>query len=177
MSDDPQDGRPVPREPLLRISKLSRCFDSGTVNALAGVTFDVGRGEFVAIMGPSGSGKSTLLNLLGGLDRPTSGEIDVDGQSVSRLKDLDQFRAQTLGFVFQSFHLLPTLTALENVQIPMFERALRPQRARGPRGRLAETSGTEPSPAPLAAHAIDGGAAAGSDRPGAGQRSEDPAGR
>jgi putative ABC transport system ATP-binding protein len=121
MSDDPHDGRPLQREPLLRISKLSRCFDSGTVNALAGVTFDVGRGEFVAIMGPSGSGKSTLLNLLGGLDRPTSGEIDVDGQSVSQLKDLDQFRAQTLGFVFQSFHLLPTLTALENVQIPMFE--------------------------------------------------------
>src|SRR5580704_721040 len=121
MNDIPHDGRTLLREPLLRISKLSRCFDGGTVNALNGVSFDVGRGEFVAIMGPSGSGKSTLLNLLGGLDRPTSGEIDFDGQPVTQLKDLDQFRAQTLGFVFQSFHLLPTLTALENVQIPMFE--------------------------------------------------------
>jgi putative ABC transport system ATP-binding protein len=130
MSDDSHDGRPGQREPLLRVSKLSRCFDGGTVNALNGVTFDVGRGEFVAIMGPSGSGKSTLLNLLGGLDRPTSGEIDFDGQSVSQLKDLDQFRARTLGFVFQSFHLLPTLTAVENVQIPMFEeRVDRKQRA------------------------------------------------
>jgi putative ABC transport system ATP-binding protein len=121
MNDIPHDGRTLLREPLLRISKLSRCFDGGTVNALNGVSFDVGRGEFVAIMGPSGSGKSTLLNLLGGLDRPTSGEIDFDGQPVTQLKDLDQFRAQTLGFVFQSFHLLPTLTAVENVQIPMFE--------------------------------------------------------
>jgi putative ABC transport system ATP-binding protein len=124
MNDVPHDGRAVSEDALLRVSKLSRCFDGGTVNALNGVTFDVGRGEFVAIMGPSGSGKSTLLNLLGGLDRPTSGEIDFDGQPVTQLKDLDQFRAETLGFVFQSFHLLPTLTALENVQIPMFEERL-----------------------------------------------------
>jgi putative ABC transport system ATP-binding protein len=124
MSDDPHDGQPPLMSPLLRISKLSRCFDGGTVNALNSATFDVGRGEFVAIMGPSGSGKSTLLNLLGGLDRPTSGEIDFDGQPFSQLKDLDHFRANTLGFVFQSFHLLPTLTAVENVQIPMFGGAL-----------------------------------------------------
>jgi putative ABC transport system ATP-binding protein len=90
------------------------------------VSFTVRRGEYLAIMGPSGSGKSTLLNLLGALDRPTSGEICFEGQCLTAHKDLDRFRAQTLGFVFQSFHLLPTLTALENVQIPMFE---------GPRGR------------------------------------------
>ena len=72
-------------------------------------------------MGPSGSGKSTLLNLLGTLDRPTSGEIYFEDQPLSRLRDLDRFRSQKIGFVFQSFYLLPTLTAVENVQIPMFE--------------------------------------------------------
>ena len=77
-------------------------------------------------MGPSGSGKSTLLNLLGALDRPTSGEIFFGDQAFSALRSLDRFRAQELGFVFQSFYLLPTLTAAENVQIPMFEGRLRP---------------------------------------------------
>jgi len=76
-------------------------------------------------MGPSGSGKSTLLNLLGALDRPTGGEVYFEGQPLSNFSNLDRFRASSLGFVFQSFHLLPTLTALENVQIPMFESALR----------------------------------------------------
>lgn len=111
----------------LRVSALCRSFDGGTVQALRDVSFAIRRGEYLAITGPSGSGKSTLLNLLGALDRPTSGEILIDGHSLSQLKDLDQFRAKTLGFVFQSFHLLPTLTAVENVQIPMFE---------GPLGRL-----------------------------------------
>ena len=79
------------------------------------------RGEYVAIMGPSGSGKSTLLNLLGALDLPTSGEIFFEEQALSSVTNLDKFRSQKLGFVFQSFYLLPILTALENVQVPMFE--------------------------------------------------------
>lgn len=108
-------------EPLLRAIDVTRTYDDGQVRALNGVSLAIRRGEYVAIVGPSGSGKSTLLNLLGALDHPTSGEIQFAGQPLSQLSNLDRFRARTLGFVFQSFHLLPTLTALENVQIPMFE--------------------------------------------------------
>ncbi len=107
-------------EPLLRIEGVHRQFDEGSVQALRDVSLSIGRGEYLAIMGPSGSGKSTLLNLLGGLDRPDLGEIFFEGKSLARMDDLARFRAMSLGFVFQSFHLLPTLTALENVQIPMF---------------------------------------------------------
>ncbi|MCS6851300.1 MAG: ABC transporter ATP-binding protein [Gemmataceae bacterium] len=106
---------------LVRSDHLCKTYPDGHVTALVDVNLRIGRGEYVAIMGPSGSGKSTLLNLLGALDRPTSGEIIFDGQPLSTLRDLDRFRAEKVGFVFQSFHLLPTLTALENVQIPMFE--------------------------------------------------------
>jgi putative ABC transport system ATP-binding protein len=105
---------------MLRIETVSRQFDEGAVQALCDVSLSIGRGEYLAIMGPSGSGKSTLLNLIGALDRPDRGEIRFEGQSLQRMADPARFRARTLGFVFQSFHLLPTLTALENVQIPMF---------------------------------------------------------
>lgn len=108
-------------EPLLRVANVSRTYDDGEVRALSDVSLVVNQGEYIAIMGPSGSGKSTLLNLLGALDRPTSGEIYFQGNPLSRLTQLDQFRSRMLGFVFQSFYLLPTLTAIENVQIPMFE--------------------------------------------------------
>lgn len=84
-------------------------------------------GEMLAVMGPSGSGKSTLLNLLGALDTPTSGEVIVEGQDLAQIKDVDGFRSATLGFVFQMHNLIPTLTALENVQVPT--------RGRGGRGR------------------------------------------
>ncbi len=87
---------------------------------------EIRRGEYVAIMGPSGSGKSTLLNLLGTLDRPTTGELYFEGHPLSKLHDLDAFRSRKIGFVFQSFYLLPTLTAVENVQIPMFETGTSP---------------------------------------------------
>lgn len=112
-------------EPLLRVVAVSRTYDDGSVHALSEVSLTIERGEYVAIVGPSGSGKSTLLNLLGTLDQPTSGEIYFEGEPLSRLRNLDKFRSHTLGFVFQSFYLLPTLTALENVQIPMFEGSLR----------------------------------------------------
>ncbi|HWE40522.1 MAG TPA: ABC transporter ATP-binding protein [Isosphaeraceae bacterium] len=107
-------------EPLLRAEGLVRDYPDGDVHALRGVSIAVGRGEWVAITGPSGCGKSTLLHILGGLDRPTSGEVYFEGAPLAAL-DLDAFRARRLGFVFQSFHLLPTLSALENVQVPMFE--------------------------------------------------------
>ncbi len=121
-------------EALIRTCRLCKTYRDGSVTALSDVSLTIGRGEYVAIMGRSGSGKSTLLNLLGALDQPTSGEVYFEGQSLSQMEDLDRFRAEKLGFVFQSFHLLPTLTALENVQIPMFEsrlpRARRVEKAR-----------------------------------------------
>jgi ABC-type lipoprotein export system ATPase subunit len=107
--------------PLIEVRSVSRSYDDGAVHALNGVSFTVDRGEYVAIMGPSGSGKSTLLNLLGALDHPSAGEVLFEGRALCSLSNLDCFRARTIGFVFQSFHLLPTLTAIENVQIPMFE--------------------------------------------------------
>lgn len=109
-----------PASPLLHARGLVKTFPDGDVRALRGVSLDVAGGESIAITGPSGCGKTTLLQLLGGLDRPTAGEIFFEGRPFSGL-DLDRFRARRLGFVFQSFHLLPTLSALENVQVPMFE--------------------------------------------------------
>jgi ABC-type lipoprotein export system ATPase subunit len=110
---------------VLKVEHISRVYADGEVTALADVSLEIRRGEYLAIVGPSGSGKSTLLNMLGALDRPTSGEIFFEGQPHSTLSDLDGFRSQKLGFVFQSFYLLPTLTAVENVQVPMFESNLR----------------------------------------------------
>ncbi|MCS7305781.1 MAG: ABC transporter ATP-binding protein [Thermoguttaceae bacterium] len=107
--------------PLLRTDNLCRVYPDGQVQALQNVSLRIEAGQFVAIMGPSGSGKSTLLNLLGGLDRPTSGEVYFRGQALGAMPSLDAYRARHVGFVFQAFHLLPTLTAAENVQIPMFE--------------------------------------------------------
>jgi len=95
--------------------------DGAPVRALDEVTLEIGAGEFVAITGPSGSGKSTLLNLIGTLDRPTSGRVVVDGVDVGTLRGnaLADFRREHIGFVFQMFHLVPTLTALENVMLPL----------------------------------------------------------
>ncbi len=108
-------------EPILIVRGIKKSYPDGRVNALKGVSFSVQRGEFLSIMGPSGSGKSTLLNLLGTLDRPDEGEIFIGNESLKSAKSFDRFRALHIGFVFQSFFLLPTLTAIENIQIPMFE--------------------------------------------------------
>ena len=107
--------------PILRAEHVSKVYVDGQVTALNDVNLEIYRGEYVSVMGHSGSGKSTLLNMLGMLDRPTAGEVYLDGQPVSRVKNLDALRAQKIGFVFQSFYLLPVLSALENVQVPMFE--------------------------------------------------------
>lgn len=102
-------------------SGLTKEFDDGRVQALRGVDFRINQGEFVAIIGQSGSGKSTLLQLLGALDRPSAGYLKYRGQSMGDFADPAAYRAKEIGFVFQAFHLLPTFTAVENVQMPMFE--------------------------------------------------------
>jgi len=109
---------------LFRTEHLSKLYPDGQVHALEDVNIAIRRGEYVAIMGPSGSGKSTLLNMLGALDRPTAGEVYFEGRPLSKIRNLDRLRSTKFGFVFQSFHLLPVLTALENVQVPMFETPL-----------------------------------------------------
>jgi putative ABC transport system ATP-binding protein len=106
---------------LLRTEHLTKLYTDGQVSALLDVSVEIHRGEYVSIMGPSGSGKSTLLNLLGALDSPTSGELYFEGQPLSKIRNLNKLRAQKFGFIFQSFYLLPVLTAVENVQVPMFE--------------------------------------------------------
>jgi ABC-type lipoprotein export system ATPase subunit len=106
---------------FLEAKALTREFDEGQVKALRGVDFSIKEGEFVAIIGPSGCGKSTLLQLLGALDRPTSGTLFYRGISLPDHPNPAGYRAREVGFIFQAFHLLPTFTAAENVQIPMFE--------------------------------------------------------
>ena len=101
--------------------RLARRYPDGDVSALGGVTLGFAKGEYSAIMGPSGCGKSTLLNLLAGLDRPDEGEVYFDGVPLADAGLMKRLRSRVLGMVFQAFHLIPTLTASENVQIPMFE--------------------------------------------------------
>jgi ABC-type lipoprotein export system ATPase subunit len=105
--------------PLLSTSNVWKSYPDGKVDALRGVSLDIHQGEYVAIMGPSGSGKSTLLNMLGALDTPSQGSLQFQGKPYPKGSGLDAFRALHLGFIFQSFCLIPTLTALENVQVPM----------------------------------------------------------
>src|SRR5688500_11500230 len=109
---------------VVRLEDVRKTYVMGEeiVNALAGVTLSFKRGSFWALMGPSGSGKSTMLNLLGCLDRPTSGRYILEGQDVNDLNDdaLSDFRLKHLGFVFQSFHLIPQLTVRENIELPLY---------------------------------------------------------
>jgi ABC-type lipoprotein export system ATPase subunit len=108
----------APRDPIVRAERLALHFDQGRTRALDGIDVAVGEGEFVAIVGPSGCGKSSLLNLIGALDRPTAGEVYFRSQPYSSMRDLSVFRRSHVGFVFQSFHLIPTLSAIENVVVP-----------------------------------------------------------
>ncbi len=105
---------------LVRLTDVTKLYQGGVTGALNGVSLTVEQGEFTAVMGPSGSGKSTLLNLIAGLDRPSSGSVIVAGTDLASLGEggLARFRRDRIGFVFQFFHLLPNLTALENVLIP-----------------------------------------------------------
>jgi putative ABC transport system ATP-binding protein len=107
-----------------KIDNLTKAYElkGGTVHALRGVSFDVPVGDYVAIMGPSGSGKSTLLNLLGCLDRPTTGRLLLGKDNVGEMTDdqLSMIRASRIGFVFQSYNLIPQLTVLENIEVPLY---------------------------------------------------------
>jgi ABC-type lipoprotein export system ATPase subunit len=107
-------------ETLYEATGLTKEYDDGHVPALRGIDLRISRGEFVAIVGPSGCGKTTLLNMLGLLDRPTAGELRFRGRDLTTLGDPAAYRARDIGFIFQSFHLLPNFTVEENVQIPMF---------------------------------------------------------
>ena len=108
---------------LVRIRDLHKTYRRGpeTVDVLRGIDLDIAQGDFVALMGPSGSGKTTLLNLIGGLDTPTSGEIEIAGIRIDRLSSgqLAHWRSQHVGFVFQFYNLMPTLTAQKNVELPL----------------------------------------------------------
>jgi putative ABC transport system ATP-binding protein len=112
---------------LISLSGVSKSYNGKRqVVALDAVDLEIARGEMVSIVGPSGSGKSTLLNLIGGLDRPTSGEIRIDGQAVAALSDddLTRLRRDKIGFIFQFFNLLPSLTCVENVALPLHLKGL-----------------------------------------------------
>ena len=107
--------------PVYEAIDLKKDYEGGQVPALRGMNFQIPDGQFVAITGPSGCGKSTLLQILGGLDKPSAGTLNYRGASLAEIRDVAAYRAKEIGFVFQAFQLLPTFTALENVQIPMFE--------------------------------------------------------
>jgi ABC-type lipoprotein export system ATPase subunit len=115
-----KSGESVPiAPPILEVRELCKSYDEGRIEALRGVDLTIAGGEFVAISGPSGSGKSTLLQLIGGLDIPTSGQVLFQNSLLGTAVDLDTYRSHHVGFIFQGFYLMPTLRAIENVQVPM----------------------------------------------------------
>ena len=128
-------------EILYEACGLAREYDDGRVAALRGVDLIIRRGEFVSITGPSGCGKTTLLNMFGLLDRPTSGSLRFRGEELAGLPDPAAYRAREIGFIFQSFHLLPNFTIEENVQMPMFGLPFTPAQRRARAVELLEAVG------------------------------------
>ncbi len=120
----------MPESPLIHLRDITKIYQMGDmeVRALDGVSLDIQRGEYVAIMGPSGSGKSTMMNVIGCLDTPTSGEYELNGKTVSRMSDdeLAQIRNKEIGFVFQTFNLLARTTSLQNVELPLIYAGMHP---------------------------------------------------
>ena len=132
-------------EPLIRVENIHKIYNPGEneVRALDGVSLEIRRGEFAAVVGHSGSGKSTLMNMLGCLDTPTSGHYYLDGRDVSRLSDneLSDIRNQKIGFIFQGFNLIPSLDAVGNVELPLIYRGMGRQRRRRTAVRALERVG------------------------------------
>jgi putative ABC transport system ATP-binding protein len=130
----PRDARPAPTDDIVVMDDIRKVYDTGKVKveALKGISFTIKKGEFVAIVGPSGSGKSTLMNLLGCLDTPTSGTYRLAGEAVAGLtRDaLADVRNRRVGFVFQAFNLLPQISALENVEMPLLFGGVPPKERR-----------------------------------------------
>jgi putative ABC transport system ATP-binding protein len=127
---------------VVETRNLTKVFgDGGAVRALDGVNLIVRQGELLSVMGPSGSGKSTLLHLIGALDRPTDGQIFIRGQDLNTVKNLDRFRNEEVGFVFQLHNLIPTLNAVENVEIPLYEQPLSEKKRRQRAAELLELVG------------------------------------
>jgi ABC-type lipoprotein export system ATPase subunit len=127
---------------IVETHDLTKVYGDGEkVYALDGVSMHVARGEIVAVMGPSGSGKSTLLHMIGALDRPTSGQVIVAGEDLAQVKRLDQFRNRTVGFIFQLHNLIPTLTAVENVEVPLYEQKISARQRRERAAELMELVG------------------------------------
>jgi len=112
-------------EAVIQVENLVKTYRLGKVSipALRGISFDVAKGEFLAVIGPSGSGKTTLLNLLGAIDKPTNGRISIEGRDITTLGEgeLTKLRRQKIGFIFQFYNLIPALTAIENVELPMLK--------------------------------------------------------
>lgn len=133
-TSNPESNLRQPASTIIRLEHVSKVYGTGdaAVHALANTSLSVERGEYCSIMGASGSGKSTAMNIIGCLDRPTSGRYYLEGVDVSRLleAELAQIRNLKIGFVFQQFHLLPQLTALENVMLPMVYAGVAPQERR-----------------------------------------------
>ena len=130
---------------LIELRNVAKIYESGVtrVKALDNVSFDVEKGEFMSIMGPSGSGKTTLLNVIGCLDKPTSGEVKISDRDVTRMPPavLDELRLRKIGFVFQMFNLIPTLTALENVELSLSLAGLSDSEQRDRASKLIELVG------------------------------------
>ena len=124
---------PENRDVIIKLNGVQRVYKlaSQEVRALQGIDLEIYRGEYLSIMGPSGSGKSTLFNMVGGLDSPTAGEVLLNGQNIAQLgeRKLAWLRCNRIGYIFQTFNLLPTLTAIENVSLPMIFRGLSPEEA------------------------------------------------
>jgi putative ABC transport system ATP-binding protein len=127
----------------IEVVGVHKAYEQGRIQALAGMNLHVSPGEYVALVGPSGCGKSTLLHLIAALDRPDEGTIHVAGHDLALERDLSHYRARHVGIVFQLHNLLPTLTALENVQVPLFETGVRAAERERQARRLLELVGLE----------------------------------
>ena len=128
-------------ENVIEKHNLQKTYDKGKIKALNGIDLEIKKGEFISIMGPSGSGKSTLLNMIGALDRAEEGTIKVAGIDLMKTRDLSEFRSQEIGFVFQMLNLVPNLSVLENVEIPMYETRVKSEEMRRRALELLEAVG------------------------------------